>query len=372
VSLTDTRVKAAKPDLSDFTIADGNGLYLRVRRTGAKTWITRRMIGGKVHVQTIGTYPDTTLLEARQIAADKAVSNEAPDKRTVRSLGEQYAQRVLERQYKNSRPVVRYLDRDVYPLIGTKRVGDVVASDIDRVLQEKLDTAGPIAANMLLMLLKGMFGFGVRTGWAKTNPAASFARKDAGGKQTPRQRVLTVDELRAMWRTPTKHIGPVRLAMLTGCRISEACDMQWSHVDFKRKRWTLPAETTKQRREHWFHLAPLAIELLMAQPRTGERVFPGANRMVAARTLRETRTRGRDDDPDYRLHDARRSLATFLGESGVNPLVVELLLGHALPKVLATYNTAGYEAERIAAAESWGKRIAQLIAVKRTPSKAVR
>ncbi len=69
VPLVDTKVKAAKARLSDYTLADGNGLYLRVRRTGAKTWITRRMFAGKVHVQTIGTYPDTTLLEARDIAS---------------------------------------------------------------------------------------------------------------------------------------------------------------------------------------------------------------------------------------------------------------------------------------------------------------
>ena len=195
--LTDTRVKAAKPRLSDYTLADSNGLYLRVRRTGAKTWITRRMIAGKVHVQTIGVYPDTLLVEARLIAAGKAVGNEPPDKRTVRSLGEQYAQRVLDRRYKDSRPVVRYLDRDVYLLIGSKCVSDVVPADVDRVLQAKLGGSGPVATNMLLTLLKGMFAFGVRTGWAKANPAASFTRNEAGGKQRPRQRVLTDDELRA-------------------------------------------------------------------------------------------------------------------------------------------------------------------------------
>ena len=54
MSLAETRVKAAKARLSDYTLADGNGLYLRVRRTGSKTRITRRRIGGTVHVQTIG------------------------------------------------------------------------------------------------------------------------------------------------------------------------------------------------------------------------------------------------------------------------------------------------------------------------------
>ena len=370
--LTDTRVKSAKSRLSDYTLADANGLYLRVRRAGAKTWITRRMIAGKVYVQTIGTYPDTALVDARLIAAGKATGSEPPDKRTVRSLGEQYAQRVLERRYKDSRPVVRYLDRDLYPILGSKRVADVVPSDVDRVLQAKLDTSGPVATNMLLLLLKQMFAFGVRTGWAKSNPAAAFTRSEAGGKETPRQRVLTDDELRAMWSTPTPRNDPIRLAILTGCRISEACLAEWGQIDLERKRWALPASATKQKRDHWFHLSPLAVDLLKAQPRQGERVFPDANRIAAGRAVRRTRNRGPDADPGYTIHDARRTMATRLGEAGVNPLVVELLLGHKLPKVLATYNTADYEAARVAAAELWGREVAQLIAVKTKPARGTR
>ncbi len=62
-------------------------------------------------------------------------------------------------------------------------------------------------------------------------------------------------------------------------------------------------------------------------------------------------------------------MATRLGELGVNPLVVELMLGHRLPKVLATYNTAQYETERIAAAEMWGKHVARLVKTKPGPAR---
>ena len=181
MALTDTRVKAAKPRLSDYTLADGNGLYLRVRRrTGTKTWITRRMIAGKVHVQTIGVYDDIGLAEARLIAAGKAIGNEPPDKRTVKSLGEQYALRVLERRYKNSRPVVRYLERDIYPHIGSKRVGDVMPADVDRVLQAKLDEAGPVATNMLLMLSRACLPSGCGPGGrTPIRPRASPATRRA-------------------------------------------------------------------------------------------------------------------------------------------------------------------------------------------------
>jgi len=365
MSLTDSRVKSAKPRLADYTLADGNGLYLRVRRSGAKTWITRRMTAGKVHVQTIGTYGDggMPLADARLIAAGKAVDGGPPDKRKVASLCEQYAKRVVEKRYKDSRPIVRYFERDIVPAIGKKLVADVEPADIDRLLQEKLED-GPVAANMLLLLLKGMFAFAVRTGWTKANPAASFTRNEAGGRQKPRQRELSDAELRALWNTPTKHVGTIRLAILTGCRISEACLAEWSQFDFKARRWTLPASATKQGREHWYALSPQAVALLEAQPRTADRVFPGANRIVIANTLVETRKRGADVDPDYHVHDARRTMATRLGKrkpKAVNPLVIELMLGHALPKVLATYNVAPYDVERREASDWWGRTVAKIV-----------
>ena len=63
----------------------------------------------------------------------------------------------------------------------------------------------------------------------------------------PYRRLLTDDELSAMWSTPTMHVGAIRLAILTGCRISEACGAEWNQIDLKRKRWTLPATATKQK-----------------------------------------------------------------------------------------------------------------------------
>ena len=223
---------------------------------------------------------------------------------------------------------------------------------------------------MLLMLLKGMFGFAVRTGWAKSNPAASFARKDAGGKQDPRQRVLSDDELRAMWSTPTMHVGAIRLAILTGCRISEACGAEWTQIDLKRKRWTLPA--TRDQTKDGPLVPPGATDHRIAGGAAARRRprFSWRQPQSRCNVLFQTRTRGQDTDPDYTLHDARRTMATRLGELGVNPLVVELLLGHKLPKVLATYNTAQYENERIAAAEMWGKHVAKHVTAKDKSNRA--
>ncbi|MGU5690856.1 tyrosine-type recombinase/integrase [Aeromonas caviae] len=53
-------------------------------------------------------------------------------------------------------------------------------------------------------------------------------------------------------------------------------------------------------------------------------------------------------------HDLRRSLATRLNEAGIAPHVVEQILGHALPGVMAHYVHTVRLPEQKMALELWG------------------
>lgn len=76
MALNDTRLRNLKPHSgkAERLVADGNGLYVRVRagegknRQITRTWQFRRRVGGKLTVTTLGTYPALPLLEARQQA----------------------------------------------------------------------------------------------------------------------------------------------------------------------------------------------------------------------------------------------------------------------------------------------------------------
>lgn len=63
--LTDTVVADARPGAKDAFLPDGDGLYLRVRATGGKSWIVRRKSRGLVRVITLGQFPAVSLREAR-------------------------------------------------------------------------------------------------------------------------------------------------------------------------------------------------------------------------------------------------------------------------------------------------------------------
>ena len=64
--LSAKKVQGAKPAVKDYQLADGAGLYLRVRQTGAKVWLIRKMIRGKAISQTLGAYPQMSLADARK------------------------------------------------------------------------------------------------------------------------------------------------------------------------------------------------------------------------------------------------------------------------------------------------------------------
>ena len=65
MSLTDAKIRASKPALKPSKLADGGGLYLEVRPSGAKLWRYRYRIAGKENIFAIGEYPAISLAEAR-------------------------------------------------------------------------------------------------------------------------------------------------------------------------------------------------------------------------------------------------------------------------------------------------------------------
>ncbi|WP_336139783.1 integrase arm-type DNA-binding domain-containing protein [Acinetobacter ursingii] len=65
--LKDTQCASAKPKEREYTLQDGNGLYLRIRESGAKTWMYRylnKRNNERVKI-TLGSYPALTLAKAR-------------------------------------------------------------------------------------------------------------------------------------------------------------------------------------------------------------------------------------------------------------------------------------------------------------------
>jgi integrase len=196
----------------------------------------------------------------------------------------------------------------------------------------------------------------------ETNPAAGTKRRQV---ERPRERVLSRDELRLLWRAldsiPEPGRSYIRILMLTGCRRQEARAMQWDELDLEHRLWSLPSQRTKGARTHEIPLSEAAAEIISSMPRTGPYVFtidgkrPMTVHQIKARLDRETGIM------DWRLHDLRRTLRSGLAELGVSYEVAERVIGHSMPQLQRTYNVFAYREEKRNALERWARHLAIIV-----------
>lgn len=135
------------------------------------------------------------------------------------------------------------------------------------------------------------------------------------------------------------------LLLFTGARRDEARTAKWTDLDLAEKLWHKP--TTKPNMPHTVPLAPVLIEHLTKLPRLTEWVFPSQpnnkNKMqpgcwsVTGVEHAWRRIRKRAGLPDVRIHDLRRTCASWLAINGENLAVIQQTLGHSTLAVTQIY-----------------------------------
>lgn len=213
--------------------------------------------------------------------------------------------------------------------------------------------------------LSALFVWAMRRGLVTANPVINSDNP----KTTARARVLTGDELVAIWKAcANDHYGRiVKLLILTGCRRAECGDMAWSELDLERGVWTLPRERTKTGKARMIPLLPMLLDVLKDVPRMAsrDRLFGerALDRGYTAWSKGKAALDRRSGVTDWVVHDLRRSVATCMAEElAVQPHVVELLLGHEFRTgVQGTYNRATYSREIRDAYLRWHDNLSTLL-----------
>ncbi|GEM_PF-1575721 len=137
MALTDTALKALKPRDKTYTVSDDRGLYLEIFPTGGMVWRYRYRLNGRYEKLTLGKYPALTLKNARLMrdgASQMAAVGESPAQKkqrakvagpedtTLSEFAERYFREIQQRDRKDNTMPRRYLDKDILPSIGGKRV----------------------------------------------------------------------------------------------------------------------------------------------------------------------------------------------------------------------------------------------------------
>lgn len=281
------------------------------------------------------------------------------------------------------------IDRDLRPAFGDTPLPSIGADDINEQLA-KVAERSPSAALKAYMALRAIYAYAHdkhRKLFPKSSsPLAEVDRPKAGGQ---REHHLSDREIRLFWeasRVLGWPFGPIyQLLMLTGLRLREVAEGNWSEIDLAEKRWSLPGDRVKNGKPHWVHLAPPAVSIIEALPRvcneksdlifttSGETPVSGFSRAKgrldrAMAKIAKTDADDADTKPEKKapfvIHDLRRTFARGCQRLGYPPEIIERLLGHITDTesgLKGVYQTYGFETERVEATDRWAQRVLGIV-----------
>jgi integrase len=328
------------------------GFGARRQTNGVFYYVRYRHNGAQV-VRSLGRHgpltPDTARAKARQLLGVVAGGTDPfAQSLSGKSVGPTI-DRYLERKKAGLKAssfarIEHYLRHSSAPL-HSLRLAQIDRRKIAALLGEIEAASGPITRNRARTTLSSFFSWCVSEGLIDINPVAGTAKADEGGS---RERVLTPEELRQLWRglRADAFSNIIRLLLLTGQRRTEIGDLQWSEIDRARKQIMLGAGRTKNSREHSLPLSTQALAILDRLPRRNSSGFifgaRGFNSWASAKIVLDQRL---SRMVSWRLHDLRRTCATQMAELGVQPHIIEAVLNHVSGHksgVAGIYNRASY------------------------------
>ena len=188
-----------------------------------------------------------------------------------------------------------------------------------------------------------------------------------------RDRVLTHEELRVLWRAAEKigyPYGTIVQLLFWGQRRGETAAIRsdWITNDLI----SFPPEFVKNGRRHDFPIGPLASRIIASIPHVGPMLFPARghqDRPFAGWSVGFLELERLSGVREFVLHDIRRTFATELASLGVAIHVIEKLLNHSggqLSGVAAIYNRFSYAKEMREAVLLWEKHLTGILAARQS------
>lgn len=370
------------------TYQDGDGLFLKVGKSGAASWLVRLQQDGKRRDIGLGSAKLLTLAQAREKAGQlrKAIKVEKRDVLAERK--DEVAAKVTfsaaARQYHTeneagwksavyARQWLASLENYAFPKLGDVPTGGITAADIITVLtpiwQEIPETARQVRNRICAVL-----DYAHAKGWrSREAPSGNGSLK--AGRGLPRQvkarenrkampYVALPAFMTALRRKPSYGRLALELLILTGARSQEVRLATWAEFDLEGRLWTIPADHMKRGKAHIVPLSDAALAVLAKADalRLAESavVFPGmAGKPMSDMTLLKVL---RDMSEPFHVHGFRSALTDWAANEGFPDAVVEAALAHKTPDaVQAAYRrttylgTPGQPGARVKLMEAWGR-----------------
>lgn len=361
------------------------GFGLRVFSSGRKSFFFAYRFGGRQRYLTLGDYGPLTPAQAREMALQRkaevlrgidplATRQQDLRAKTVAELCSAYLERHAKPHNKSWQKDRDRIERYVLPAFGSWKVKGVARGDVAR-LHHKIgvERKHPTTANRVLALVSSIWAKAKIWGYleeAASNPARGIERY----AEKKRRRFVTRDEMPRLAAAIDAESGIylkalIWLYLFTGLRKDELRTLRWApdregkrgHVDLEAGEITLP--DTKGGEPLHLPLSSEARLLLEHVPRFEDNphVFPGLKDGCPLVNVSKPwkRIKTRAGITDVRLHDLRRTVGSWLAQSGSSLELIGAVLNHADVKTTQIY--ARFHLDPIAnALEAHGKLLREV------------
>ena len=386
--------RSAKPKEKDYTINDGDGLVMLVKKTGVKTWRFIYRSQGKQNRLGLGNYPATTLQMARltavttrqQLADGIDPSETKKQSKQAAKIDQDNAQRKqdglpiigsfaeitgkwLASIKHKTKPITHEkkssrLDRFALPTLGDLPLAAIKSPDILAIIKPLIDDMKLETAHRVHAEISRIYNYAIAHGLTDYNPAQAVAAQIPTQKVKHRAAIIDPPKVGQLLRDINLYQGTFivqcafRLSPLVFQRPGEIRQMEWKDINLESKEWRY--FVTKTECDHIVPLSRQAIAILEEiKPLTGKGryVFPscrGDSRPMSDNTIRTAlKTLGYTSE-DMTPHGFRSIASTLLNEQGFSPDAIERQLCH-MPRdqVRAAYNRAAYLEERRRMMQVW-------------------
>lgn len=454
----DLVVKSLKADSKPYYCMSESksekGFGVLVYPSGTKTFIFKYKLDGVQKLLTLGEYPTTSLKDARieylkqstkvhdlrrgkadgadpvkeiKLKAEQRIAEDAEHKRhsTLANLVTEYITRhamVKKRSWKKDEQI---LNRDVVPVWGKRKAKDITKRDVIVLMDSIVDRGAPIMANNTFAVIRKMFNYGMEKDILKFNPCAGLKPPS---EKKERKRALSENEIKIFFENlnrtdlnmsdETKNA--LKLILYTAQRPGEVSGIHTKEIDGHW--WTIPAERTKNKREHRVYLASFAMETISeaikaakasrekAEARKNRKsgqekptvqtenkeysgfIFPSpikakeqplgdtALAVAVGRNLAypltddkgnqlytkdgKPATENRLGIDHFTPHDLRRTAATLMASSKIKFEHRERVLNHTMGKLDGTYNQYDFDDEKQVALETLERKLNSILSNK--------
>jgi integrase len=360
-TLSDTGVAALKPRAKRYAFPDPQlaGHFVRVQPSGAKSFVAvTRDPGGKQIWSTIGDTNVVGISDARAQArsiiqrVNAGLPAVEPKGETFAQVAANWTKRHVEGNGLRSAPGIgRLLKLHVLPTWGDREFTSIRRSDVAALLDHVEDEHSPRQADLVLAVVRGIMNWFATRNDDYNPPIVRGMGRD---KAAPRARILSDDELRAVWKATEgagAFNGIIRLCLYTAQRSRKVAAMKWSDISVDGE-WSIPREPREKATAGSLVLPEVALAIVKAQPRIAENSYvfaspQGDNKSLSgfskAKATLDAKLPGM---PHFTLHDLRRSARSLMSRAGVSTEHSERVLGHAIGGIRAVYDKYEYKSEK--------------------------